>query len=423
MLWLLGAPAPHSLHVLDSSSGYWCAAVPSMMGRMTDELIAGRAYARVYRTSGKQDVHDWLLAAVGKAGGSVLYSTGATRSPTFLGVEAGEERIGVLAYVFRVTQVLTENRPADEARLQVRYGSETTWHTQNHPLGRDVAGVDVTIAIGIDLEHEVIVGLDPLLYDPLPMGISVELKDEHVAAVRRDSWAVWERKKQKGSVRERRAAEGLETVIGFTPERLIDYVRFERQADALALEPPLRFSAAQAAADRTSQQEGARHMLERQFDLTSSEILDIIERRGRLSMAVRGGVAEHHLERSLQAEVLVTEVDPVDRDGGDFDVRLTDGRQLSVECKNASPNRYSNGDFRVEVQKTRASKGDPESRYYRRDQFDVVAACLFSPTGAWGFRYQLAERLAPHKDFATRLAALQRVDDSWAPSLGALMSR
>ena len=113
---------------------------------------------------------------------------------------------------------------------------------------------------------------------------------------------------------------------------------------------------------------------------------------------------------------------PVDRDGGDFDVRLKDGRLLSVECKNASPNRYSDGAFRVEVQKTRASIGDPESRYYRRDQFDVVAACLFSPTGSWDFQYQMSERLQPHKSFPDRVAPLQRVDDAWPSTLGALVS-
>jgi hypothetical protein len=388
---------------------------------MSDESLAGRAYARVYRTKDKQDVHEWLLEAVRRSGGDVPYATAATRAPTFLGIDLGEERLGVLAYVFRITRVVTKGRPADETRLQLRYGAEKTWHTQDHPLGRDIAGVDVTIVIGIDLEHEILVGLDPLRYDPLPMGISVELKDEQVAAVQRDGWAVWERKKHRGRVRELRAPEGLETVIGFCPDRLIDYVRLERQADALALDPPLRFAAGVAAADRGSQRGGARHLLERQFDLTSAEILDIIERRGRLSMAVRGGVAEHHLEHVLQREPLVSEVLPVDRDGGDFDVRMRDGDLLSIECKNASPNRYSDGAFRVEVQKTRASKGDPASRFYRRDQFDVVAACLFSPTGSWEFRYQRTDHLEPHKSFPDRVAPLQRVDDSWPSTLSALV--
>ncbi len=388
---------------------------------MIEEPLAARTYAQVYKVSGKGDVHDWLLNAVTRSGGRVLHATSATRAPTFLGVEVGEERLGILAYVFRVTRVRTRGRPADEARLQIRYGSEETWHTEEHPLGRDVAGVDVTIVIGIDLENNIVIGLDPLQYDPLPMGISVELKDDQVAAVKKDGWSVWERRKLKGRVRETRAPEGLETVIGFGPDRLIDYVRLERQADALALEPPLRFSAGRAAAARASQSEGSRHLLEQQFDLTGAEILDIIEQRGRLSMAVRGGVAEHHLERVLGGEPFVEDVESVDRDGGDFDVRAADGRLISVECKNASPKRYADGAFRVEVQKTRASKGDPASRYYRLDQFDVVAACLFSPTGRWEFRYQWTARLEPHKSFADRVSPLQRVDDAWASSLGALV--
>ena len=239
---------------------------------MNDESLAGRNYARIYRTSGKADVHDGLLSAIERSGARVLYASPHTRAPAFIGVEAGEEQLGILAYPFRVTRVETNNRPLDEVRMQIRYGGEGTWHTQEHPLGRDVAGVDVTIVVGVDLEHDILVGLDPLRYDPLPMGITVELKDEHVAQVQRDSWHVWERENRAGMVRDARAPDGLETMIGFQPERLLDYQRrLQRQADALALEPPLRFAAAQAAAGDEPHREGARHLLERQFDLTSAE--------------------------------------------------------------------------------------------------------------------------------------------------------
>jgi hypothetical protein len=387
-----------------------------------EELLAGRSYARVYQTSGKEDVHRWLLDSVERSGGRVLYASPHTRAPTYLGIEIGEDRLGVLAYVFRATRVVTSGRPADEVRLQVRYGGEGTWHTEEHPLGRDVAGVDVTIVVGVDLEHDILVGLDPLRYQPLPMGISVELKDDHVAAVQRDGWHVWEREKRAGRVRDARAPEGLETMVGLRAERLLDYVRLERQADALGLDSPLRFAAARAAVESKLKHEGARHLLERQFALTSTEILDIIKERGRLEMAVRGGVAEHHLRRALDRESQVTRVLAVDRDGGDFDIELREGSRMSIECKNASPTRYANGDFRVEVQKTRASKGDPASRYYRRDQFDVVAACLFSATGAWEFRYQLTGELRVHEAFPDRLAAMQRVDGGWKNSISAVLA-
>jgi len=45
-------------------------------------------------------------------------------------------------------------------------------------------------------------------------------------------------------------------------------------------------------------------------------------------------------------------------------VRLRGDRLIRVECKNGEENKCANGDGRVEVQKTRASKGDPASRYY-----------------------------------------------------------
>ncbi len=153
---------------------------------MADE-VAGRLYPRVYRTSGKADLHALLRAAVERAGGWLLFESPHTRAPVYLGVRGpGDERLGVLAYAFRATRVLTRNRPADETRLQVRYGREETWHAEEHPLGRDVAGVDVTVVLGVHLEAEVIIGLDPLRYHPLPMGISIELKDEHVDAARRE---------------------------------------------------------------------------------------------------------------------------------------------------------------------------------------------------------------------------------------------
>jgi hypothetical protein len=385
---------------------------------------AGRDYARVYQVQGKGDVHAFLQDAVARSGGRVLFASEPKRAPIFLGIHGTQdERIGLLVYPFRMTRVVTKGRPTDEVRGQIRYGSEPSWR-QPHPIGRDITGVDITLAIGAYLEGEVIVGLDPALYDPLPMGISIYAKDKEIEDARASSWHVWERANLAGSQRrEPRARDGLETLVAFTPDRLLDYARLERHATDLGLDPALRFAAAQAAGRRRAAGTiGGLHVLEAEFELTSAEILEIIATRNRLSVAVRGGVAEHHLERVLRRDPTVATVTRLDQDAQpDFAVTLTDQRRVLVECKNASPKPYADGAFKVEVQKTRSSKGDPASRFYRVDQFDVVAACLYAPTHAWDFRYRVTAALTPHPTHPGRIAPIQRIDDTWHRTLRAAL--
>lgn len=382
---------------------------------MAGGSIAGRTVPRVYRTSGRADLLRFLESAVGAAGGTVLYASEAVRAPVYLGVEFGDERVGVLCYPFRATQRLIQNRPADEHRLQIRYGAESTWK-RAHPLAFDVAGVDATVVLGLHLDAGIILGLDPLLYDPLPMGISIEFKDADVKATTRRGWHAWERINRRGSRRSSpRAEDGMETVIGFTPENFARYVRFERAAADLGLDPVLRYRAA-TKAPIPRRKAGTQHALEETFHLSSAELLELISKRKRLTVAVRGGVAEHHLVKALRRDRNVVSVHEVDADGPpDVEVRLRGGRRIRVECKNG--NQYANGDGRVEVQKTRASKGDPASRFYRRDQFDVLAVCMWSARGP-RFVYRNIRDLATHAGHSDRLAVMHRIDASWASRLG-----
>lgn len=390
---------------------------------MEDELLAGRAFGEVYRVQGRSDLHDFLVHAVEASGGRVLYVSDPGRAPVYLGVQLdSDERIGMLVYPFRITRNTIRNRPDDEVRGQLRYGSEDSWRRE-HPIGRDIAGVDVTMILGIDLAEGVLLGLDANLWDPLPMGISFYAKEAEIGQAKETGWHVWEKVNRGGNKRtEARSPTNLETVVAFTPDRLIDYAQLERRATALHLDPPLRFSAATAMADRALPDEPQRrHVLEKQFALTSEQILDIIGGRNRLSVAVRGGVAEYHLEQQLTGAPGIASVQRLDVDAmHDFDVTLDDGTFLRVECKNASPKTSAAGAFKVEVQKTRASKGDPASRFYAADAFDVVAACLFSPTGRWEFRFGRTADMARHKDFPDRLAPIQPITDDWTDSLSQL---
>lgn len=387
---------------------------------MDDKLIAQRAFGEVYRVQNRADLHDFLLHAVEASGGRVLYASDPGRAPVYLGVQLdSDERIGMLVYPFRITHNAITNRPDDEVRGQLRYGSEESWKRE-HPVGRDIAGVDVTMILGIDLAAGVILGLDANLWDPLPMGISFYAKTTEIEQAQEHGWHVWEKVNRGGNKRtEARSPTNLETVVAFAPDRLIDYARLERRSTSMRLDPPLRFAAATAMADRALPDEPqSSHVLEEQFALTSEQILDIISGRNRLSVAVRGGVAEYHLEQQLTGAPGIASVERLDVDAmHDFDVTLDDGTLLRVECKNASPKTSADGRFKVEVQKTRASKGDPASRFYAVDGFDVVAACLFSPTGRWEFRFGRTADMARHKSFPDRLAPIQAITDDWVDSL------
>jgi len=382
---------------------------------------SGRSYATPYERVHRRPHHTFLEQAVQRAGGRVLRSTGPGRAPLFLGVEAGGgERLGVCGYAFLANRREIRNRPQDEHRLQVRYGdvNDPKWRGQEHPVGFDPLGVDTTIVVGVHLEADLVIALDPLIYDPLPLGISIFFKDAEIEEAQRSGWHVWERDNLSGARRSTpRTALGVETVIAFAPGRMLDFLRFERDAQALRLDSPLRFRAAQDAA-RPDRPLG-RHALERDFALSGAEILDIIRERPRLGMAVRGGVAERHLHKVLEADPEVRGIELGQLEGPpDFFVALRSRPgQVSLECKNASPITFADGTPKVETQKTRASKGDPTSRLYDPSQFDVVAACMYGPWRRWEFRYKRSTRLERHATHRDRIAAIQRIDESWAGTL------
>lgn len=352
------------------------------------------------------------------AGGRLLFTSGPSTAPLFLAIEdpAGA-RVGLCAYVFAANQVKTRNRPADEHRGQIRYGDVTDkeWRLSAHPLGWDPADLDITAVLVVHAEAGLLISLDPRAYDPLPLGNSVYFKDEQITRAQASGWGVWERDTHGGS-RKGATGPGLETVIAFRPNRLFDYIAVERQAQTLKLDSALRFPvASRAASERPSQQ---LHDLETAYGLSATDLLDIIGRKGRLAMAMRGGVAEHHLGLHLEADPFVASASEGQQEGPpDFFVELADGRTVTVECKNASPKTYSDGTPKVEVQKTRASQGDPTSRYYTPKAFDVVAACMFGPTGRWTFKFRRSSALDEHDKHPGRIAPLQRITIDWTDSL------
>src|SRR4051794_21889093 len=142
---------------------------------------------------------DFLSAAVQASGGQLIATSSPVRAPIHLSVELPDgERMGVLAYLFRCSTERVRGRRDDEHRFQIRYGSEESWVAEQHPVGRDPSGVDVTVLLGVHVSRGILIGLDPLAYDPLPMGISFEFKERAVGAIEKTGWHVWERENRPG---------------------------------------------------------------------------------------------------------------------------------------------------------------------------------------------------------------------------------
>lgn len=379
--------------------------------------LAGRTYVpKLYRiNSRRRPVVDLLRQAVEESGGRVVYCSfpGAMSAPMFLGAEDQDgHRYGMLLYPFTTTRRTIRNRSGVEHRFQFRFGDPVRHRREPNPLGHDPAGVDVTLVLAVDPERDLIVGLDPLVYTELPIGISGYYRDEHEDAVAHIGWSAWAKEKDKPRGQGQRDWEGLESMVGLRPHRFLDYVRFEALATSLGLDTALRVSLAEKfKAGRVS-----RHALERLFGIDAATILDIVDSNFRLGVAVRGSVAEHHLGRLLANESDVAAFETIDGDGKpDFLITLRDGRQLTIECKNALRETYKSGDAKVETQKTRDSGA---GRKYTFDSFDIVAACMFSVTGRWTFRFKPSRELVPWAQDPSRIGAIQRIDATWSTSLG-----
>lgn len=384
-------------------------------------MLAGRGYIpKLYKVQrSRQQIVDVLTAGIEASGARVVSCSFPDElvAPVFIGAEDGDgRRYGLLAYPFTTTKKTIKNRPSDEHRFQIKYGEPSRVRLERNPLGHDPAGVDVTLVVAIDTEREIIVGLDPLVYAELPMGVSNYYDDDNATAVLRDSWAVWAKEKRKTRSDQGGSWEGIEAMVGFRPERLLDYARFEALATSLGLETGLRARLA----EEFTHGRVSRHQLERLFGISAATILDIVDSNFRLGVAVRGSVAEHHLGDQLRQDPVVAACAPLDKDGRpDFLVTLIDGRQLTVECKNALRETYKSGDAKVETQKTRDSGA---GRKYPFDAFDILAACMFSVTGRWGFRFKWSHDLIPWAHDPTRIGPIQRVDSSWAPDLKTLVA-
>ena len=164
------------------------------------------------------------------------------------------------------------------------------------------------------------------------------------------------------------------------------------------------------------------HPLEEEFGLTAEELLDAINRRFRAKVTLEGAVAEVHLGKhikELYARGIIARFEEHDLDAyPDYTVWLPGklGKGYRIECKNVRDTHeaYKTGGkvvaYKVETQKTRASKGDRSSRYYAFNRFEILAICLGKKTHNWRqFMYIQTKDLSRHSKYRGKIAVMHAV--------------
>ena len=393
---------------------------------MLESPLGYREYS--VRAADRQPLVTFMLDSLRGAGCRILSHSPPNRAPFRITFETPTgDRIGVVAYAFLANRKLTQNRPTDEHRFQLKYGSKDMSGNENE-LWQDPAGLYTTLLVGIDPELGIFVGADPVLHSPTKFFISIEFKEENVAAIQRDGWTSWERVRRGAG-----ADEPTEVLVGGTAGAFLRYVMLEREAAGEDQGHRQLLAERSERAGTPFIPVGARgkilvpnrlHALAQEFELTEEEVLDLIAGARRLKMAVRGWVAEEHLRRQLTALRGVSECERLDDEGGpDISLRYRESAPLTVECKNVLRKTMADGRIRLDFQRTRAAKGDPCSRYYREGDFDVVAACLHSITERWEFRLADTTSLVPHEKCEGRLDHKVRLDDRWSEDAARVLER
>lgn len=375
-----------------------------------------------------------IAAAIEASGGQIVRTASPSVAPFEFEVLLPDgKQLKLVCYAFTANKYDQEGRPLDEHRFQVKYGSD---FTRLHDIYVDPKRAKITLFFGVHDDEDLFIAVDPAMHKPTWFSRSIEFKENDVEVALKSGWHGWDRDRVATGRRRVLPQESLatEALLAFTPKHFLTYALFERIATGMETGERLLLiknigddlrqggSARKLVATRIDlvAPTSAEHKLLTQFGLPVDQILDLIAENPRLHTAVRGGVAERHLQLVLKTMRGVSDIQKINEDGKpDFAIKFL-RQPLRIECKNVSPN-TTRGLPRVDFQKTRAAKGNPCSRYYSADQFEVLAACIYPVTGNWDFKFCLTETLPPHKKCAGRLGDRVLVD-GWAPDLPTLLT-
>ncbi|MCC7386125.1 MAG: hypothetical protein IT384_30050 [Deltaproteobacteria bacterium] len=380
----------------------------------------------------RQPLVDFMVAGLVAAGCRIIRCAPADRAPFRISFELPTgERMGIVAYAALANDPKIQNRPQDEHRFQLKYGSKPSGLGENVlDLWQDPYGIYTTLLVGINAERGFFVASDPLFRTPTKTFVSLAYwKEADAQEILKQGWCAWERgvriRDEMSDDQRPVDDDPVEVLVGGRRDSFLRYVLMERAARELGsngLDPGHRqLLAEQLNAIETGRRAtsvppppAALHALAAELEMTEQEVLDMIQRTPRLKMAVRGWAAEDHLARDLAARPGMTEVAVLTGQGeADVALRYQGGPRIRIQCKNVLRRTTRPlGLPRLDFQRTRASQADKCSRYYSPNDFEVVAACLHAVEQKWVFRFRLAREMTPHATCQGKLAYNVTIDQA-----------
>jgi hypothetical protein len=182
------------------------------------------AEPRLYSVSArdKAPLVGFIRDALESCGCRMLHVPEPNAAPFRFTFETREgERMGVIVYAFLANSAPTRNRPPDEHRFQVKYGTKDN---ELHEIWQDPYSLYTTLFCGIDPERGMFVGADPSLVRDTAYLKCISFSRAEAEAIRVKGWHGWERDRDDDS-------EGpIEVLVGGTSVAFLHYVYFEREA-------------------------------------------------------------------------------------------------------------------------------------------------------------------------------------------------
>ena len=173
------------------------------------------------------------------------------------------------------------------------------------------------------------------------------------------------------------------------------------------------------------------HPLEDDLNADAVDILSAIQKGFRAIIDVKGKLAEYFLDQELarlRDKGAIANYHWADKDGEPDFLIEHQGHKLKIECKNIRSKALfrTPPSYKVELQKTRNSKDGTNTRGYKRNEFDILAACLFNHTKRWEYLFVCTPRLESRPTERTFLKVMQPVPftatSPWHSTLEAAIS-